>query len=184
MDLQLHERIDRVHHQWFTAAFWVILVGSIYGSFVYPYWEWWLVLAALGGAASYCWWRARRPQKLGKLWGLTCGLIATATLLAGGRALLTPISVATDSVGNNRVVCGSIVNPIPGDELRETDGLSGEPVVRDQLIPQSEFERVCTNNMNYRTGDVVGADVIGLLFVLRATGHLVRRPADASPNTL
>ncbi|MDV8023821.1 hypothetical protein [Rhodococcus sp. IEGM 1330] len=179
MSMQLHGRLGQVHPKWFTTAFWVILVVSTYWLVFNSDWQWWLLLAAFGGAANYCWWRVRRPQKLRTLWALACGLIATAALLSAGWALLTPFSVSTESVGNNRVVCGSIVNRVQGDDLRETDGTSGELIVRERPIPQSEFVRVCANNADYRTSDVVGATVIGLLFTFRATGHLVRR-ADST----
>lgn len=180
MDLQLHGWIAQVRPRWFTAAFWVILFVSIYWFVFKTDWEWWLVLAALGGGATYCWWRVRRPQRLGKLWAFACFLIGTAALIAAVWALLAPFAVATESVGSNRVECGSIVNPIAGDELRETDGTSGEVVVRERPIPQSEFVRVCTNRANYRTSNAVGATVIGLLFTVRATGHLVRRHDTAA----
>ncbi|RRQ29697.1 hypothetical protein DK926_02195 [Rhodococcus sp. Eu-32] len=83
-------------------------------------------------------------------------------------------------MGDNRVECGSVINPIPADELRETDGTSGEPVVRERPIPQSEFVRVCTKGTNFRSSSGVGAAVIAALFAVRATGHLVRRPVTAS----
>ncbi|MDZ7912598.1 MAG: hypothetical protein U5O16_12315 [Rhodococcus sp. (in: high G+C Gram-positive bacteria)] len=173
MSLRLRERIDHVRPRWFTAAFWVILLVSTYWLVFSRDWEWWLLLAVFGGAASYCWWRVRQPQKLRALWALSCGLIAIAALLSAGWAVLAPFAVATESAGNNQVVCGSLVSPIPGDELRETDGISGELIVRERPIPQSQFERVCTNRANYRTSNAVGATVIGLLFAVRATGHIV-----------
>ncbi|QII05545.1 hypothetical protein BH93_09315 [Rhodococcoides fascians A25f] len=179
MSMQLHGRFGQVHPKWFTTAFWVILVVSTYWLVFNSDWQWWFLLAAFGGAANYCWWRVRRPQKLRALWALACGLIATAALLSAGWALLTPFSVSNESVGNNRVVCGSIVNRVPGDDPRETDGTSGELIVRERPIPQREFVRVCANNSDYRTSDVVGATVTGLLFTFRATGHLVRR-ADST----
>ncbi|WP_143545756.1 hypothetical protein [Rhodococcus sp. 14-2470-1a] len=175
MSSQMHERIARVRPRWFTAAFWVILLASIHRFVFRTDWEWWLVLAVLGGGAAYCWWRVRRPQKWGTLWGLSCGLSGVAALIAAVWAVLTPFAVATESVGDDRVECGSVVSPIAGDDLRETDGVTGELVMRERPIPQSEFVRVCSNRMDYRTSNAVGAVVIGLLFSVRASGHFVRR---------
>ncbi|OZD17819.1 hypothetical protein CH253_04380 [Rhodococcus sp. 06-156-3C] len=172
---QMHERIARVGPRWFTTAFWVILLASIYRFAFRTDWEWWLVLGVLGGGATYCWWRVRRPQKWGKLWALSCGLIGVAALIAAAWALFTPFAVATESVGNYRVECGSVVHPISDNELRETDGETGELVVREQPISQGRLERLCMNRVNYRTSNAVGAVVIGLLFSVRAAGHAVRR---------
>ena len=172
---QMHERIARVGPGWCTTAFWVILLASIYRFVFRTDWEWWLVLAVLGGGVTYCWWRVRRLQKWGKLWALSCGLIGVAALIAAVWALSTPFAVATESVGDDRVECGSVVSPIAGDDLRETDGVTGELVMRERPIPQSEFVRVCRNRMDYRTSNAVGAVVIGLLFSVRASGHIARR---------
>jgi hypothetical protein len=183
MNLRPHGLITQDRPRWFTTAFWMVVLASVYCYLLIKNWEWWLLFVALGAATNYCWWRVRQTQKLDTLWGVTCSLTVVALLTAAGWALVTPFSVATESVGDNRVVCGSLVNPADGAELIETDGTSGKPVVRDRPIPESEFKRVCANRATYRTGDVVGAGATALMFALRAAGHLVGRRDTSGPPT-
>lgn len=174
MGLQLRERIGPTRPRWFTTAFWVIVFVSVYWLTFTADWELWLLPASFGGTVLYCWWRVRRPQRWGRLWAHACGLIAVAALSAAGWALLTPFYVPTESVGSNRVECGSIISPIPGEELREVRGTSAELVARDRPIPQENLERVCARNAHYRTSNAVGAIVIGLLMSARSAGHFFR----------
>ena len=102
-----------------------------------------------------------------------------------GWALFATVSVPVDSVGPRRVVCGSVISPVPANELKVTIVGSDEPVVQSYPIPQSELERLCSDRLHYRGRDAAGLALIGLLVAVRAAGHLVPPvPKPTRPDTL
>lgn len=167
---------------WFTAAFWAVIAVTLYAVLLISSWWWWVLLGALGLAASYGWWTRRQTPKPRFVFATTCAVIAAAALFGAGQGVFSSISVSTESVGDNEVVCGSVVDPTPADQLRETDGKTGQPASRENPIPGSEFERVCSDRRHYRIGDATGLALIGVLLTIRAVGHGKQRRDTTTPS--
>lgn len=167
---------------WFTAAFWTGIAVILYAVLLISSWWWWVILGALGLGASYGWWIRRETPRPRFVFAATCAVIAAAAIAGAVQGVSGPISVPTESVGDNEVLCGSVVNPTPADELRETDGAAGEPVARERPISDTEFGRVCEDRRHYRVGDATGLALIGLLLTIRTVGHAKPRRETMAPS--
>ena len=178
--MKLEERrSERAHPGLFSAAFWVTVTLAVYLVLLSPDWWVWLLLTVSGVAATYGWLRRRRWMgTLSLVFAAACALFALLSLFGGARFLFATASVPADSIGPRVVVCGSVVTPVPGDQLQVTDADSGDPVVQSRPIPQSELERVCTNELHYRTSAAAGLILVGLLLGVRSVSHA--RPARDS----
>ncbi|MBP1159831.1 hypothetical protein [Rhodococcus sp. PvR099] len=159
--------------EWLTAAFWILTLMFMYRLIGILYWWEYLVFTIAGVALSYMWWTRRRRGQYWLLFGVTCGLFGAGAIFGSGASMFSDISVPADSVGQTEIVCGSVVNPVPGSELKVTDAATGETVVRSSPLPQSELERVCSDRLEYRTRDAAGVALVGLLVAVRAAGHLL-----------
>lgn len=176
--LQEH-RSERVSTGWITAAFWAAVAWSGYLLIGASPWWHWVLSTAVGAALTVAWWRERRRSRYWHLFGFTCAVVAALALSGSATAIFASYSVPADSVGQTETVCGSVVNPVPADELRVTVVASGEPVVTSRPIPRSELERVCSDNRRYRIRDATGLALVGLLFAARSAGHVLPRRSRA-----
>lgn len=168
----------RSRTEWLTASFWII-------TFLFAYvllglllsWAW-LVYLGAGLALTYFWWNRRHRSRYEVLFGSSCALLVVMALAVIGWALFVTISVPVDSVGPRRVVCGSVISPVPANELKVTIAGSDEPVMQSRPIPQSELDRVCSNRLHDLGSRAAGLALIGLLVAVRATGHFTapRKP--------
>lgn len=172
MTERLAEQVGQVRPLWFTVPFWLIFCASVFSLVGISSWSWWILVAVLGGVVSYCWWLARRPSRFRLLFAVACGALAVGACAAAAHNVFAPFAIGTESVGDNEVRCGSVLNPIPAQDLREVDGQTGEAIMRQSAIPTSEFERVCSNNLHYRTSDAVGEIILGVLLASRGIGHI------------
>lgn len=162
----------------FSTAFWLTIGLAMYLVLLLPDPWLWLLVAAAGLGSSYGWWRRYRRGKYWFLSGAACALLALLALVGGGRAVFADVSVPADSVGQREILCGSLTDPVPGDQLQVTDVGSGEVVMQSRPLLRSEMERVCVNRLRYRVGDAIGLTLVGLLLAIRALGHVFphRRP--------
>lgn len=161
----------RSRTKWLTAAFWIITLLFAYALLVLFGWWAWLMYLGAGSAVSYLWWKRRRRGRYAILFGSSCAVLVVMALAMIGWALLATFSVPVDSVGPRRVVCGSVINPVPADELRVTIAGSDELAGQSRPIPQSELERVCSNRLHDRGSRAAGLALIGLIMTVRAAGH-------------
>ena len=132
-----------------------------------------MTVAVVGVAASFGWWRRRQRSEFWIFFGVMCSLVAILAFLATGRALLTTVKVPVDSIGQETIVCGSVMNPAPNDSLRVTDIRTGEPTTRPQAIPHTQLEQACVKRLDYRVAEATATTVVGLLLAGRAIGHVV-----------
>ncbi len=157
-----------------TAAFWIVTAAFAYVllGLLFP-WAWLLYLGS-GLGLTYLWWERRHRGRYSVLFGATCAFFALMAVAVSGAALLVTVSLPVDSVGPRRVDCGSVVYPVPADELKVTSGGSNEPVVHARPIPQSSLEQKCSTWLDGRGGRAAGLALIGLFVGARAAGHFVR----------
>jgi hypothetical protein len=161
----------RSRTKWLTASFWIVTT-------VFAYWlgflGWWkeLIYIAAAVALLYLWWKRRRRSRYPVVFGAICGFFAAMFLGASGTALLSPFSIPVDSVGPRRVECGSVVNPVPADELTVT----GDYATPSPPIAQSTLEQRCSNRRDFRGRRATDLALVGLALTARATGHLATRP--------
>jgi len=168
--------------KWLTTAFWVISALFMYTLVLISRWWEWLVFIVAGIAVTYFWWRRRERSRYSLLFGVTCAFFAATVLAVSAAAVLRTVSPPVDSVPSERVVCGSVVNPVLGNELTVTNR-SGEPVVQSRQVPQSSLERVCSDRLDYRRSTAAGLALVGLLLTVRATSHLFPRRTSATTDT-
>lgn len=164
--------------KWLTATFWLLTFLFAYMLGHFDWWAW-LVYLGAGSALTYFWWKRRHRSRYAVLFGSTCALLAVTTLAMIGWALFVSVSVPVDSVGPRRVVCGSVISPVPTDELKVTIAGSGDAVVQAHSIPQSELERVCSSRLDFRGSRAIDLALISLFGAVRAAGHFVP-PRDSS----
>ncbi|OXM18875.1 hypothetical protein CBI33_24835 [Rhodococcus erythropolis] len=157
----------------FTTVFWAVVAFGVLAALGIPRWWESLTVAVVGVAASYGWWRRRQRSEFWIFFGVMCSLVAILAFLATGRALLTTVKVPVDSIGQETIVCGSVMNPAPNDSLRVTDIRTGEPTTRPQAIPHTQLEQACVKRLDYRVAEATAATVVGLLLAGRAIGHVV-----------
>ena len=175
----------RSRTKWLTAAFWIITFLFAYVLLGLLGWWQWLVYLVGGLALTYFWWKRRHRSRYAILFGSSCALLVVMALTMIGWALLATISVPVDSVGPRRVICGSVISPVPANELKVTIAGSDEPVVQSRPIPQSELERVCSDRLHFRGSRAAGLALIGLFVAVRAVGHLVPPASKPTrPDTL
>lgn len=158
--------------KWLTAGFWIL---TFLFAYMLGHLGWWAWLAYLGAGSTltYFWWKRRHRSRYAILFGSTCALLGVMALAMIGWALVVSVSVPVDSVGPRSVVCGSVISPVPANELKVTIAGSDEPVVQSRPIPQSELERVCSNRLDFRGSRAVDLALIGLFVAMRAAGHFV-----------
>lgn len=157
----------------FTTVFWAVVAFGVVAALGIPRWWESLTVAVVGGAASYGWCKRRQRSEFRIFFGVMCSLVAILAFLAVGRALLTTVKVPVDSIGQETIACGSVVNPVSHDSLRVTDIRTGEPTTRPQAIPHTQLEQACVKRLDYRAGEATAATVVGLLLAGRAVGHVV-----------
>ncbi|MGX6512544.1 hypothetical protein [Rhodococcus sp. SJ-2] len=155
---------------WLTAAFWMITFLFAYMLGLLDWWAW-LVYLVAGSALTCFWWKRRQRSRYAILFGSICTVLAILALAMIGWALFTSFSVPVDSVGPRSVVCGSVISPVPANELTVTIAGSHEPVVQSDPVPQSELERVCSNRLDFRGRRAADLALIGLFVAVRAAGH-------------
>ncbi|MDI9915352.1 hypothetical protein [Rhodococcus sp. IEGM 1379] len=168
------KRDNRSPTTWLTVAFWILTFSFVY--LMIGILDWWtaLVFAIAGVTLTYFWWQKRLHSQASVLFGFTCACFAALALVTSGATVFMPISAAVDSVGPRRVVCGSVINPVPADELTVTTGGASEPMMQSwPEVPQTSLQRMCSNQLSYRGGRAAGLTLVGLLLAARATGHLV-----------
>jgi hypothetical protein len=177
-------RHTRSRTKWLTTAFWIASALFMYLSIgIIGWWES-LVFMAVGATVIYFWWQRRQHSRYSLLFGLTCAFFSALALFGSGTAILSAVSAPADSVRQTEIKCGSVMSPVPAGELKITDVVSGETVVRrSDPIPQSELDRVCSNQLHYEMGGAAGLAVIGLLLGIRATGHLLTPNSYATTST-
>lgn len=142
--------------------------------------EWWAwLLVILAGALGYRWWTRRRPGRFRVLSGLTCLAVAAAALFVSAAALVRPVSVPVDSVGPRRVECGSVLIPVPENELTVTSPGAPDPAAGYRPVPRSSRERVCADRLGYRRDRAVVLTLVGALIGARGVGHLRPRTPPA-----
>ncbi len=170
MTLRNRQR-TRSRTPWLTAIFWILTFGFAYA--VLGLFGWWTSLVYLGAASTvtYSWWKRRQRRRYAIVFGSSCAVLVVMALAMIGWALGASVSVPVDSVGSRRVVCGSVITPVPADELKVTIVESEEPVVQSRPIPQSELERVCSDRLHARGSRAAGLALIGLFVAVRAAGH-------------
>ena len=164
---------------WYTTAFWLVFVVCLYLALLMADW-WWLILVALNGVTiNYCWWSVERVQhKFRVVFSAVLGGFTLLVLAVAGWLVLHTISVPLDSVGERRAVCGSMLNPLPADQLRATESRSGEPTLEADQVSTIRLQQICDRRIRYWAGDLPGVLIVALLLSSRAAGHLtVRRPA-------
>ena len=158
---------------WPTTVFWILTFLFVYA--LLGLFGWWLWLAYLGaGSALTClWWTQRRHSRYAIVFGSTCTASAVVALAMIGWALCATVSIPVDSVGPRTVVCGSVLSPVPADELTVTIGGVDEPGAQSRSIPQDGLERRCSNRLDDRSSRAAGLTLIALFVAVRAAGHFV-----------
>ena len=163
----------RSRTKWLTAAFWIITFLFAYALLGLFDWWAWLAYIVAGLALTYYWWKRRHRSRYAILFGSGCAVLIVTALTMIGWALFVTVSVPVDSAGPRRVVCGSVISPVPANELKVTIAGSDEPVVQPRPIPQSALERTCSNRLHDRSSRAAELALIGLLVAARAAGHFV-----------
>ncbi|MDI9896452.1 hypothetical protein QM797_17130 [Rhodococcus sp. IEGM 1381] len=107
-------------------------------------WCWLIIVALIGVTINYCWWSVGRGQLRFRL--VFPAVLGGSTLLvsaAAGWLVLHTISVPLDSVGNRRAVCGTMLNPLPAEQLRATWSRSGEPILDADPASTIRLQQSC-----------------------------------------
>jgi len=156
-----------------TAAFWVLTLLFAY-AFV-GLLLWWSALGYLAAASvlTYLWWKRRRRSRFAIAFGAVCALWAGMAWALSGWALLVPTSIPVDSVGARWVDCGSVVSPVPADELTVTSDASDEEVTQSRPVPPSWMEEKCAETLVDRGSRAAGVALIGVFAAARVVGHVV-----------
>lgn len=161
----------RSRTKWLTAAFWIITFLFAYA--LLGFFGWWPLVAYFGAGLGLVslWWKRRHHSRYAIVFGSSCAVLVVMALTMIGWALFASVSVPVDSVGPRRVVCGSVISPVPADELKVTIAGSEELMVQSRPIPQRELERVCSDRLHARGSRAAGLALIGLFVAVRAAGH-------------
>jgi hypothetical protein len=164
---------------WYTTGFWLVFLACLYLALLMADW-WWLILVGLIGVTiNYCWWSVERGQSSFRVvFSAVLGGSTLVVLAVAGWLVLHTISVPLGSVGDRRAVCGTMLNPLPADQLRATGSRSGEPTLEADQVSTIRLQQICDRRIRYWAGDLPGVLIVALLLGSRAAGHLmVRRPA-------
>jgi energy-coupling factor transporter transmembrane protein EcfT len=158
---------------------WLVFLVCLYLALLMADW-WWLILVALIGVTiNYCGWSVERVQhRFRVVFSAVLGGFTLVVLAVAGWLVLHTISVPLDSVGDRRAVCGTVLNPLPADQLRATESRSGEPTLEAEQVSTIRLQQICDRRIRYWAGDLPGVLIVALLLSSRAAVHLtVRRPA-------
>lgn len=160
----------------YTTAFWVVFLVCLYLALRMAGWWWLVIVALIGVTLNYCWWSVGRGQRRFRI--VFSAILGGSTLLvlaAAGWLVLHTISVPLDSVGDRRAVCGTMLSPLPADQLRATWSRSGEPILDADQVSTIKLQQSCDRRIRYEAGDVPGVLIVALLLGSRAVGHMTAR---------